>query len=146
MRKLCLAIMLVFAQFVCAQNYFFDCVGGEKGYYLSHANGRVQLQKGIQGDGEAYKTVSYGNGKFALMCAGGEKGYYLSHANGKVFLQNGIQGDGELWKITTTSVVVTIEALGGEKGYYLSHAYGKVFLQKGVQGDGERWLSVTKKK
>ena len=103
MRKLCLAIMLVFAQFVCAQNYFFDCVGGEKGYYLSHANG-------------------------------------------KVFLQNGIQGDGELWKITTTSVVVTIEALGGEKGYYLSHAYGKVFLQKGVQGDGERWLSVTKKK
>jgi hypothetical protein len=61
-------------------------LGGESGKYLSHANGKVWLQTGNQGEGEVFNLEKLPNGRIALACQGGEKGKYLSHAFDELWL------------------------------------------------------------
>ena len=137
-----LFMLLVSSQIYAQIKVYWSCEGGESGRVLSHANGRVSLQNGYRGEGEAFIAhIKYENNvkKIALECCGGEKGKYLSHANGKVFLQNGCIGDGELWVVYTNNGKQKITACGGESGKYLSHANGKVQLMNNYRGDGELW-------
>ena len=123
----------------------FEALGGEKGNYVSHANNRMWLQNGIQGEGEYFIIENRPNGRVALAATGGEKGKYLSHAFKKLWLQNGVQGEGEEWvMINKGSNKVAFECLGGETGLFLSHAFNKMWLQNGYQGEGELWRKVCK--
>ena len=59
-------------------------LGKENGKYLSHAFDKVELQHGVQGEGEIFILENLPNGKVALACLGKEKGKYLSHAFDKL--------------------------------------------------------------
>ena len=71
---------------VNGQTIALECLGGEKGKYLSHAYNKVWLQNGIQGAGEHWKVELVSSGKWALRALGAENGKYLSHAFAKIWL------------------------------------------------------------
>jgi hypothetical protein len=45
---------------------------------LSHANGRLCMQRGIQGEGEHFMLNKHDDGLYTVKCLGGEKRLYLS--------------------------------------------------------------------
>ena len=137
-----LFIFLISSQIFSQPKMYLVCEGGESGKVLSHANGKVSLENGYRGDGEAFIVHTHNNTedkRISLECCGGESGKYLSHANGRITLQNGYRGDGELWIMYNNNGKQILKPCGGESGYYLSHANGTVQLIRRYGGDGELW-------
>ena len=117
----------------------FECIGVEKGKYLSHNGEDVCLQDGLQGDGAWWLQKPFDMRMIYNPISLCFHGQYLSHANGEVSTQSAV-GAGEVFLLEKLSNGrVNLACTGGEKGKYLSHANFGLVL-RGNREEGEEWI------
>lgn len=121
-------------------------VGSSKGFYLSHANGKVQLVESIQGDGEIFLLNTNAHSRIEqvyLSCIGDEAGKYLSYSDGVLCLKEGEPSFDEKWYFNKGAGAgqTSFQCVGGNKtsGCFLCNIDRKVCIASGIRQPGAKW-------
>ena len=122
-----------------------QCLGGERGDFLSHASSSLRLKSELHPASEAWLIMPVPEDcTFAIMCLGQEKGLFLAHFDGEVYLTpNSCELSPLQWYVEKQWDGYTISCYSKRSWMYLSHACGNEFLQKAFLGAGELWQFWT---